>query len=167
MDSLCRSTFFYATFHRWFARDRSETEHGVCSITWAVNVFPRAWSVRRWVWSLLWLDDSFATDIIIGSPFLCLLVLSVPLHIISHAGREKAGEKRREEKKKRVLIAIRSSHRAQSQSTNQIKGNYRQAKIERTRDTNIHDEHIQRSTRRRSRKCVVTKSIHRFLFPVW
>jgi hypothetical protein len=37
---------------------------------------------------------------------------------------------KRKREEKRFLIAIRSFHQAQSQSTNQIKGNYRKEMIE-------------------------------------
>jgi hypothetical protein len=45
----------------------------------------------------------------------------------------KARDEEEEEEEKRFLIAIRSFHQAQFQSTNQIKGNYRKEKIERER----------------------------------
>jgi hypothetical protein len=55
------------------------------------------------------------------------------LYIISNTEREREEEEEEEEEEKRFLIAIRSSHQAHSQSTNQIKGNYRKEKIERKR----------------------------------
>jgi hypothetical protein len=60
--------------------------------------------------------------------------------------------KEREGEEKRFLIAIRSFHQAQSQSTNQIKGNYRKKE--------------DRAKEKKKRRCIVMKSIHRVLFCV-
>jgi hypothetical protein len=59
--------------------------------------------------------------IIIITRFLCLLLLSVCCNT-------------EREREKRFLIAIRSFYQAQSQLTNQIKGNYRKEKIEREKE---------------------------------
>lgn len=93
-----------------------------------------------WVYYLFRLDDTFsiATLSLLVVYFLFFFfLLSVCLYIINNTRtrkkdrrleRERECEKE-EEDKKRFLIAIRSFHQTQSQSTNQIKGNYRKRTI--------------------------------------